>query len=442
MLDDGTRSPCTRSCRAVSARSVATAGRSCAATQPRRCSASSPTAAWPTNRRARVVRRPVARRCWRRGRLARRTTRGRAARVQPRRIEPGMRVGVVGAGTIGLLCGAVRATWAPTSRSPRATTRNGAPRKRSGSRSTPPRDCDVVFEAAGTTSGFDDAVRACRRTGTIALVSTTWEPIPISFLNAQMREVTIVPAFVYGEAHGQREFDTAAVDLGRAPRDRARADHTPVRARRGAARVRGGGRPRRRRDQSRPAPVVVFGAGVLPPGGMRRPRRAHPSPFRPIRSGWTGSPGSRRASRRSRASSARTRPAAGARDVRLHGGHCRDGPTRRCDRAARSRRRSRRRRGRRQPTPMRADQLGHAQPGRGRLGAMGARLPHQAQHADHGGERARDERLGAGRGHEGLVQPAGDDAGRLRGRDEVQQRRREELRDVPGRHRRQRARAR
>jgi len=53
-------------------------------------------------------------------------------------------------------------------------------------------------------------VRACRQAGTIALVSTTWEPISISFLNAQMREVTIVPAFVYGEAHGHREFDTAA----------------------------------------------------------------------------------------------------------------------------------------------------------------------------------------------------------------------------------------
>ena len=67
-----------------------------------------------------------------------------------------------------------------------------------------------MFEAAGTSSGFDDAVRACRRSGTIGLVSTTWEPISISFLNAQMREVTIVPAFVYGEAHGHREFETAA----------------------------------------------------------------------------------------------------------------------------------------------------------------------------------------------------------------------------------------
>jgi 2-desacetyl-2-hydroxyethyl bacteriochlorophyllide A dehydrogenase len=125
-------------------------------------------------------------------------------------IEAGMQVGVVGAGTIGLLCGAVaRHLGADVA----IVARHDAQRRAAealGLALDAPRDRDVVFEAAGTSSGFDDAVRACRRAGTIGLVSTTWEPIPISFLNAQMREVTIVPAFVYGEAHGHREFDTAA----------------------------------------------------------------------------------------------------------------------------------------------------------------------------------------------------------------------------------------
>jgi 2-desacetyl-2-hydroxyethyl bacteriochlorophyllide A dehydrogenase len=125
-------------------------------------------------------------------------------------IEPGMRVGVVGAGTIGLLCGAVAGHLGAEVA---IVARHDAQRRAAetlGLALDAPRNCDVVFEAAGTASGFDDAVHACRRAGTIALVSTTWEPISISFLNAQMREVTIVPAFVYGEAHGQREFDTAA----------------------------------------------------------------------------------------------------------------------------------------------------------------------------------------------------------------------------------------
>jgi 2-desacetyl-2-hydroxyethyl bacteriochlorophyllide A dehydrogenase len=125
-------------------------------------------------------------------------------------IQPGMRVGVIGAGTIGLLSAAVaRHLGADVA----ITARHDAQQRAAealGLTLGAPRDCDVVFEAAGTASGFDDAVRACKRTGTIALVSTTWEPISISFLNAQMREVTIVPAFVYGEAHGAREFETAA----------------------------------------------------------------------------------------------------------------------------------------------------------------------------------------------------------------------------------------
>ena len=125
-------------------------------------------------------------------------------------ITAGTRVGVIGAGTIGLLSGAVaRHLGADVTIAARHDAQRNAA-EALGLASGAPRDCDVVFEAAGTSSGFDDAVRACRRSGMIGLVSTTWEPIPISFLNAQMREVTIVPAFVYGEAHGRREFETAA----------------------------------------------------------------------------------------------------------------------------------------------------------------------------------------------------------------------------------------
>jgi 2-desacetyl-2-hydroxyethyl bacteriochlorophyllide A dehydrogenase len=134
-------------------------------------------------------------------------------------VTSGMRVGVIGAGTIGLLSAAIaRHLGADVT----IVARHDAQRRAAealglGQGQGPARDCDIVFEAAGTASGFDDAVRACRRAGTIGLVSTTWEPISISFLNAQMREVTIVPAFVYGEAHGHREFSTAAEVLGAHP---------------------------------------------------------------------------------------------------------------------------------------------------------------------------------------------------------------------------------
>ncbi len=133
-------------------------------------------------------------------------------------LVPGMRAGIIGAGTIGLLCGAVARELGGDDVAIAA--RHDAQRKAAellGLTIGTPRNCDVVFEAAGTASGFDDAVRACRRGGTIVLVSTTWEPITLTFLNAQLRELTIVPAFTYGEAHGEREFDTAAKILAAHP---------------------------------------------------------------------------------------------------------------------------------------------------------------------------------------------------------------------------------
>jgi threonine dehydrogenase-like Zn-dependent dehydrogenase len=125
-------------------------------------------------------------------------------------VGSGARVGVVGAGTVGLLCGAVaQHLGADVAIAARHPSQQRAA-EQLGLRVEATRGCDVVIEAAGTSSGFDDAVNRCRRAGTIALVSTTWEPVSISFLAAQMKELTIVPAFTYGEAHGEREFETAA----------------------------------------------------------------------------------------------------------------------------------------------------------------------------------------------------------------------------------------
>jgi threonine dehydrogenase-like Zn-dependent dehydrogenase len=132
-------------------------------------------------------------------------------------VVDGMRVGVVGAGTIGLLAAAVaRHLGADVGLSARHDAQRNAA-DAFGIATEVPRNCDVVIEAAGTTSGFDDAVRHCRRAGRLMLVSTTWEPISVSFLAAQMREQTIDLAFVYGEAHGEREFDTAVGILAAHP---------------------------------------------------------------------------------------------------------------------------------------------------------------------------------------------------------------------------------
>jgi 2-desacetyl-2-hydroxyethyl bacteriochlorophyllide A dehydrogenase len=132
-------------------------------------------------------------------------------------IEPGMRVGVVGGGTIGLLSAAIARELGTEVALAARHPRQAAAAEQLGVSVDATRNCDVVIEAAGTASGFDDAVKRTRRGATMVLVSTTWEPITVSFLNAQMREVTLVPAFMYGEAHDEREFDTAVAILARHP---------------------------------------------------------------------------------------------------------------------------------------------------------------------------------------------------------------------------------
>jgi threonine dehydrogenase-like Zn-dependent dehydrogenase len=132
-------------------------------------------------------------------------------------VEEGMRVGVVGAGSIGLLCAAVagdrNAVVDIAARHPRqreAAAALGAGVGLSGR-------YDVVFEAAGSGSAFADATRVSSRGGTVVLVSTGWHEVSVSFMAAQLKEVSIVPAFTYGHAHGEREFDTAAGLLARHP---------------------------------------------------------------------------------------------------------------------------------------------------------------------------------------------------------------------------------
>jgi threonine dehydrogenase-like Zn-dependent dehydrogenase len=125
-------------------------------------------------------------------------------------VGAGMRVGVIGAGTIGLLCGAVaRHLGADVFVAARHDAQRAAA-ETLGLAHAATRGCDVVVDAAGTASAFDDAARHCARGGTIVLAATTWSPITVSFFTAQLREQAIVPAFTYGHTHGEREFDAAA----------------------------------------------------------------------------------------------------------------------------------------------------------------------------------------------------------------------------------------
>ena len=91
-------------------------------------------------------------------------------------IEPGMRVGVVGAGTIGLLSALVAQHLGAEVH---VTARHDSQRvalEKLGIAADGGRNCDTVIEAAGTASAFDDAVRRCRRGGTVVARVDDVEP--------------------------------------------------------------------------------------------------------------------------------------------------------------------------------------------------------------------------------------------------------------------------
>jgi 2-desacetyl-2-hydroxyethyl bacteriochlorophyllide A dehydrogenase len=121
----------------------------------------------------------------------------------------GGRALVIGGGAIGLLCAAVLhergigvdvAARHPQQRDVAA---------KLGAGLDPGRGYDVVFDAAGTTSSFEQASRAVDRGGQVLLVALPWEPMSLS-LRHLLKEISIVAAIYYGHHEGEREFEQAA----------------------------------------------------------------------------------------------------------------------------------------------------------------------------------------------------------------------------------------
>jgi threonine dehydrogenase-like Zn-dependent dehydrogenase len=131
-------------------------------------------------------------------------------------IAGGARVLVVGAGAIGL-CAVVaaRSQGADVDVLARHRSRTEAA-ERLGAGTSPGHDYDAVIDAAGTQSSFDASLERVRTGGTVAIVSTFWEPITLG-MGFQVKEVTLVPAFMYGHHHGRSEFESAAELLDRTP---------------------------------------------------------------------------------------------------------------------------------------------------------------------------------------------------------------------------------
>lgn len=132
-------------------------------------------------------------------------------------LAPGARVAIVGAGPIGLACGAVaRASGADVDIVVRHE-HQGAAAEKLGLGRGPGGEHDVVIEAAATGSALTSAVELARSGADLIIAGTYWGDAVWPGMAAQLKELTIRPRVYYGHHHGEREFGRAAELLAATP---------------------------------------------------------------------------------------------------------------------------------------------------------------------------------------------------------------------------------
>jgi threonine dehydrogenase-like Zn-dependent dehydrogenase len=128
------------------------------------------------------------------------------------------RVAVIGGGTIGQTALVVaQQTGAKVDLSARHERQIEAA-TRLGAGSVDGHGYDIVIEAAGSSSALAEAADRCRPGGTIVLLGSYWDgSVEMPGLAIGMKEITIVPAVMYGRVGPSRDIDVAATILAQRP---------------------------------------------------------------------------------------------------------------------------------------------------------------------------------------------------------------------------------
>lgn len=133
------------------------------------------------------------------------------------RIEPGMRVVVVGGGMVGLVAAAMAGRAGAEVDIVARHAAQFAAAERLGVGTDAGRGYDVAIEAAGSGSALDDAAGRVGPGGRIVISGSYWEPVELPGFALQLGEIDLVPSVYYGHHHGVREFDEAAQVLAELP---------------------------------------------------------------------------------------------------------------------------------------------------------------------------------------------------------------------------------
>ena len=153
-------------------------------------------------------------------------TAGAAALVEPiavavhgvRRAElaPGSSIAVIGAGSVGLATVAVLVDFGFEVHVEARYDHQRRAVEALGGRVGVDGRYDVVFDAVGSQSAFDTAVRSCRSGGDLVELGVFWDPVSMG-AEMVLREITLRPAVFYTHQHEGSDFQTAIDVLQRAP---------------------------------------------------------------------------------------------------------------------------------------------------------------------------------------------------------------------------------
>jgi 2-desacetyl-2-hydroxyethyl bacteriochlorophyllide A dehydrogenase len=135
-------------------------------------------------------------------------------------VQSNHRVGVIGAGSIGLgAVAAVSAVGATVDLAARHDHQRVAG-ERLGARemaASANGKYDVVIEAAGTTESMEQAVRATAPGGKVVMLATYWGGLQVPAFDMCGKEVSLVPAWQYNRDDDARDVDVAASLLATTP---------------------------------------------------------------------------------------------------------------------------------------------------------------------------------------------------------------------------------
>lgn len=153
-------------------------------------------------------------------------TPGAAALVEPlavavhgvRRValEPGSRVAVIGAGSVGLAVVAVlRYLGIDAQVEARYEHQRRAVEALGGSVGIKGR-YDVVFDAVGSQTAIDAAIKSCETGGSIVELGVFWDSVSLR-QDVTLREISLLPAVFYAHGHNDSDFATAIDVISAAP---------------------------------------------------------------------------------------------------------------------------------------------------------------------------------------------------------------------------------